>query len=216
MTKIKAVLFDLDGTLVDTFLDLYDATNYSMTKTHNPTRTESEIKSFVGRGVNNLVHSALGDNVKSESEAREYFIEYYNSHLTAKSLPYPGIPKLVNDLIKKGYILGVVTNKREHLAEKIVEFFFPSLFSAVVGERKGFPTKPNPDMIERALELLGVDAKETVFVGDSEIDYYTAINADVTGITCTWGFSDKADLMKLSPEYIVDYPAEILKILKTL
>lgn len=216
MAKIKAVLFDLDGTLVDTFWDLYDATNYSMSKTHNPTRTESEIKSFVGKGVTNLVHSALGENVASQKEAREYFIEYYNSHLTAKSLPYPGIRELVDILLKDGYLLGVVTNKREHLAVKIIDFFFKDKFGAVVGERKGFPAKPHPEMIERALELLGVSFDEVVFIGDSEIDYYTAINSNVTSIICTWGFTDKSDLIKLSPDYIIDRPIDVLNILDTL
>lgn len=213
MKKFKAIIFDLDGTLVDTFPDLFDATNFAMKKASSPERSKEDIKSFVGKGVKNLVLSSLGENLDNSKIARDAFIEYYSAHLTFKSKPYDRIVELISMLKEGGFKLGVLTNKREHLAREIVDEFFPNMFEFVVGEIPGFPAKPDPHMIDRALEYLEISKNEILFVGDSIVDYYTALNSNIKCALCSWGFTSKNDLLLLKPDYLVDSPLDILQII---
>lgn len=213
----KAVLFDLDGTLVNTFQDLSDATNYAMRMTNNPPVPDDNMKRFIGDGVVSLVDSALGpNNTTNRKLAGSYFIEYYLSHLTYKSRPYEGMIELVNQLKTDGYKLAVVTNKRHSAALEIVDFFFKDLFDYIIGETKAIPRKPAPDMVDKALKEIGSSRENAIFVGDSEIDFNTYKNSNIIGITCLYGFSPAKELLALNPTYNVNSPKELYPIIRSL
>lgn len=213
----NTILFDLDGTLVNTFDDLADATNYAMKMTGNPSVPDYKMRRFIGDGVVSLVGCALGENNQTDRKiAGSYFIEYYLSHLTCKTQPYEGVVELITKLKEDGYKLGVVTNKRHSAALIIVEHFFPGQFDYVIGENKIIPRKPAPDMVLLALKELSSTKEECIFIGDSEIDYRTYIGAGITGITCLYGFSPENELLSLNPENYVHSATELYQKIKSL
>lgn len=208
----KAIIFDLDGTLVDTLEDLSDATNYALEMTGNPKVPLEAMRKFVGDGVVNLVYSALGPNNHTDIKlAGRFFIEHYLSHLTCKSKAYEGINELIYKLKKNNFKLAVVTNKRHSAATIIINHLFPNQFGYVLGESKKIPRKPAPDMIEMAIKELNVTKENAIYVGDSEIDYHAYTAAGLTGITCLYGFSDKQHLLALNPKHIVFSATELFE-----
>ncbi|MDD4120384.1 MAG: HAD-IA family hydrolase [Clostridia bacterium] len=213
----NTILFDLDGTLVNTFDDLADATNYAMEMTGNPIVPDHKMRKFIGDGVVSLVGCALGDNNQTDRKlAGSYFIDYYLSHLTYKTRPYEGIEELINKLKQEGYKLGVVTNKRHSAAVMIIDYFFPDKFHYVIGENKIIPRKPAPDMVLIALKELKARKEDCIFIGDSEIDFKTYIGAEITGITCLYGFCPENELLSLNPENFVHSAKELYDMIKSL
>lgn len=212
----KLIIFDLDGTLLDTVADLAVSTNYALEKCGFPTHEIPAYRYFIGNGINKLFERALPEDEKTQENilrVRLHFLEYYGAHNSELTVPYSGISKLLNTLQKAGFLLAVASNKYHQATEKLVEHFFPEIkFSAVFGQREDVPIKPDPTIVNDILSIAGVQKNETIYVGDSGVDMQTAKNAGVDVIGVTWGFRPRTELEEFSPQYIVDTTDEILEI----
>ena len=213
------VVFDLDGTLLNTIDDLGFACNYALEKRGYPTHPISTIEAMVGNGINMLIRRALPEEVRTDelvAELRKDFVQYYNAHNCDYTRPYPGIEELLHELKAKGHHLAVASNKYHEATEKIIDHFFPNIFDVVLGEREGIPRKPDPrivqDILAKMPEIPEIITSESsnLFVGDSLVDRDTARNAKLRFAACSWGFVARHELVKAGIETIVDSPAEIL------
>lgn len=211
--KYQVIIFDMDGTLLNTLDDLYDATTYVLLKFGYPLRTREEVRSFVGNGVHRLVDFVIpdGQNNPHRDEIFADFKQYYDIHGQEKTQPYPGIPDLLQELKSRGYQLGVVSNKYDAAVRTLSEVYFPGIFATVVGEREGVRRKPAPDSLFTVLNELGVDASKVLYVGDSEVDIRTAENAGVACISVAWGFRDRDLLEREGAKQVIDEPSELLR-----
>lgn len=209
---IKAVIFDLDGTLADTIEDLCDSTNYALEKHGFPKRDLSEFNMFIGDGVPKLIERAIPKEVFTE-EAKQIvyseFMAHYRNHFLDKTKPYDNINECVSLLKEKGLQLAVVSNKVDEMTRKIVEELFCGEFSAVVGKRDGCPLKPDPASTLEIMEKLGVAPCECVFIGDSGMDMKTAKNTGCVALGVLWGFRGKEELIENGADYLVEKPQEI-------
>ena len=211
------VLFDLDGTLLDTIQDLTAATNYALRSGFFPLRTEKECLQFVGNGVHKLLERALPLHVQTAAQVEKIypaFLSYYNEHLFDFTKPYPGICATLSGLQAKGIELAVASNKYQAAVEKIISHFFPTIsFVAIFGQRTGIPTKPNPTVVNEILAQTCTARKDCLYVGDSEVDMQTARNASVKSCAVTWGFRSRLSLEKYKPDYLIDQPDQLLQII---
>ena len=199
---IQAVVFDLDGTLLNTIADLASAVNYALATHGRPVRTDSEIRSFLGNGIRRLVAEAVPeDTTESDYEAIfATFRTYYVSHCMEQTAPYEGIMPLVEHLHDKGVKMGIVSNKLQPAVTQLHEKFFGSLIDVAVGERPGIPRKPDPKSLLTAIGALGATPETTLYVGDSEVDIETASAAGCRCVTVLWGFRDEAFLRARYPD----------------
>lgn len=213
----RLVIFDLDGTLLNTIADLAQSTNYALRKTGFPEHEENEYRFFVGNGINKLFERALPEGEKSEeniSMVRKHFLVHYSEHKMDKSRPYPGIPELLSALHEKGVMLAVASNKYQSATELLVEHYFSGVpFAAVFGQREGIKTKPDPQIVEDILAVTKVAKEEVLYVGDSGIDMLTAKNAGITAAGVTWGFRPLEELQQFEPANIVNEAHEILSLI---
>ena len=210
--KIKAVIFDLDGTLTDTLADLTNSVNYALSQFGFPERSEEEVRSFVGNGVRRLINLSVpyGTSKKNCEECLNAFKTHYEKNSCVNTKPYDGINEVLEILKNKGIKTAVVTNKVHWAAEEIVCHFFDGFIDLTVGQIDGVAQKPEPDGIFFALEKLGEAKENAVYVGDSEVDCITARNAGVPCIGVTWGFRNREILEKNGADFIVSEPKEIL------
>lgn len=212
----KLVIFDLDGTLLNTVADIAAATNHALTQCGYPTHPVAAIRSFVGNGINKLFERALPEGHKSEEEVlriRTHFIPYYNEHGADLTIPYPGIPELLAALQSNGLQLAVASNKYQEATIRLVAHYFPSIrFAAVLGQRREVPSKPNPRIVEEICALSGTERPDVLYVGDSGVDMETAANACVEVVGVTWGCRPRTELEKYHPDWLVDRAEEILPI----
>lgn len=211
------VIFDLDGTLLDTLDDLANAVNASLVAHGFQTRTREEVCAFVGNGIRNLIERAIGEKEHPKYEKTfAYFKEYYKEHCAEKTKPYDGIVALLKELKGRGVKLGVVSNKADFATKMLVKDYFLDLIDLALGENEaqGIKKKPAPDSVFAVMESLGATSETTVYIGDSDVDIQTAKNAGVACISCTWGFRDRAFLIENGAEILVDAPFEILKYCK--
>ena len=207
--KYNAVLFDLDGTLLDTLGDLQLGVNITLEKHGYPTRTLEEIRAFVGNGARELMRLALpAATPEAEREAilAEY-LDWYAVNFCVKAAPYPGVKAAVDALVERGVKVAVVSNKPDATTKKLAEMFFPGL--PAFGQRDDVPKKPAPEMVWKAMETLGVTAEESVYVGDSEVDVQTAHNAGLPLVAVSWGFRTVEQLVEAGAETIVHTPEEL-------
>lgn len=209
------VIFDLDGTLLNTIDDLGYACNYALEHTGFPTHQIENYPRMVGNGINNLIRRALPESKRTEENiwrVREYFVPYYNEHNCEYTRPYEGIPEVLKMLKAQGHLLAVASNKYQAATEKIVSHFFPGVFDVILGEREGIPRKPDPQIVKDIMAQLN-DQKANdpmvVYIGDSLVDRDTAENAHVPFVACSWGFVSREALIKAGVARIVDVPAEI-------
>lgn len=213
----KLVIFDLDGTLLNTIYDLAQSTNFALAENGFPTHEVAEYNYFVGNGINKLFERALPEGERTEANIariREKFLIHYDQHNADKSRPYEGIPKLLETLDKRGILLAVASNKYQAATEKLVAHFFPQIhFAAIFGQREGIPTKPNPQIVEDILGITNIGINETLYVGDSGVDMQTALNSKVEACGVTWGFRPIKELEQFHPAHIVHTPEEILKLI---
>ena len=212
--KYKAVLFDMDGTLLDTLEDLRDGVNLMLERRGYPLRTTEEIRDFVGNGARQLMQLALPagtDGAEVESVLEEYR-EWYKVNYCIKTRPYDGVEEILNLLQAQGIKSAVVSNKPDATARQLAEKFFPGL--PAFGQRDEIPRKPAPDMVRNALEVLGVAAQDAVYVGDSEVDVKTARNAGMPLIAVSWGFRTREQLRAAGAEIIVDTAEELRQLLQ--
>lgn len=205
----NTVLFDLDGTLVNSLYDLCDAANYMLNKLGLPGRSLEEVRAFVGNGIDMLVRRSAGNIPFDFDRAMKYFREYYNANMCRKTVPYEGIYDALDALKEKGFKLGVVTNKTQDAAENIVNYYFKDKFDAVVGaDPSKRSKKPDPAPINYALDIIGTDKEKAIYVGDSEVDIETAKNTPIDFIGVTWGFRE-AEIFK-TEKYIASTSEELL------
>lgn len=213
----KLVIFDLDGTLLNTIADLAQSTNHALSMIGYPTHEESAYNFMVGNGINKLFERALPEGEKSEENVlhvRKEFIPYYDVHNADKSRPYPGIPELLEQLQLQGLQIAVASNKYQAATQKLIAHYFPGIrFIAVFGQREGVNVKPDPTIVEDILTIAKVNKEEVLYVGDSGVDMQTAINAGVTSCGVTWGFRPRTELEEFRPDYIVDKAEDIIDLL---
>ncbi|MDE6107397.1 MAG: HAD-IA family hydrolase [Oscillospiraceae bacterium] len=195
MPTYDTIIFDLDGTLLDTLDDLMDAANYALEQLGWPLRTKDEIRSFVGNGVARLMERAVpaGTDSGDAAKALELFTAYYDIHKQDKTAPYEGITEMLVALKEKGLTLAVVSNKFDSAVKALMPQYFPGLIDMAAGEAEaaGIPKKPHPAMVHSVMAALGADAATSVYVGDSDVDLQTARNAGLPCISVTWGFRDE-------------------------
>lgn len=214
--KIDTVLFDLDGTLLDTLEDLTDSVNYALSLSGFPIRTPKEIRSYIGNGVYNLVCRAVPEETEVPliDKTFEAFKDRYFHHYIDKTRPYPGISDLVGFCVKCGFKLAILSNKRHTTVYELGRHFFPDQFNIIYGERPEVKRKPDPQIIHLALHELESAPEESVLIGDTEIDIKTAKNAGIRSIAVTWGFRDRDVLENAAPDWLVDSTAAIEDILR--
>lgn len=212
------VLFDLDGTLLDTIDDLTDAVNAALDACACPRRTRAEVVSFVGNGIGQLLRRALPPTADDAQKARcaQTFYETYAAHCCDKTAPYPGIPAALAALRDEGLLLGVLSNKADIAVQLIIGAMFPDTFDIVAGEREGIPRKPEPQGVHALMHALGVTAAQTVYIGDSEVDVETARRAGVPLVACAWGFRGRERLLQAGADCIADTPAALLPAVRKL
>ncbi|MBO5993526.1 MAG: HAD-IIIA family hydrolase [Acidaminococcaceae bacterium] len=213
--KYKAVIFDLDGTLLDTLTDLAEGTNYALHVNGFPERTLDEIRRFVGNGARKLIERAVPDGQIEAAleQVRQDFNIYYKVHCKDHTGPYPGIMEMLRELARQGYALGVVSNKPDFAVQELIPEYFPDIFASVSGEREGVAKKPAPDLILEAMKNLKADGSEAIYVGDSEVDLEAAANAGIPCISVAWGFKGRKFLEERHAATIIETPSEILKYL---
>ena len=194
----KLVIFDLDGTLLDTIEDLANSVNYALRQHNFPEHPINNYRFFIANGVNKLLERALPDDKRNDdfiSMLKVDFIRHYYAHSEESTKPYPGISELITKLYEEGYQLGVASNKVHDATVELVNRFFPDVtFTAVFGQREGYPVKPNPGILEEIIEMAGVEKSEVLYVGDSGVDVATAYNAKVAFTGVLWGFRPRREL----------------------
>ena len=214
--NIKAVIFDLDGTLLNTLEDLTDSVNASLGQFGFPTRKIEEVRTFVGNGIHKLIERAVPEG-STENEIEnvfDAFREHCLVHCQDKTKPYDGILSMLDTLKQKGYALAIVSNKADAAVKKLAADYFPKQITVAIGEKEGVKRKPAPDSVYEALRELGVEKGDAIYVGDSDVDIATAKNAGLPCISVTWGFREEAFLNAMKPDYLIHTPEEIFKILK--
>lgn len=211
----KLVIFDLDGTLLNTIADLAASTNQALHHFGYPVHPIEAYPFFVGNGINKLFERALPEEERTEANVlriRSRFIPYYDEHNAEFSTPYPGIPELLQILQEKNILLAVASNKYQSATEKLIAHYFPTIrFVQVWGQREGVPIKPDPTIVNDILATTGIHTDEVLYVGDSGVDMQTALNAGVDAIGVTWGFRPRTELEPLHPLAIIDQAEELLR-----
>jgi phosphoglycolate phosphatase len=209
------VIFDLDGTLLDTLEDLKDSCNYALAQVGAPARTLEEVRQFVGNGIGRLIELALpgGKENPDFDKALAIMQEYYKTHNQIKTAPYPGVLDMLVQIKELGLSMAVVTNKPDSSAKPLVEEYFLGMIPVAIGEREGVRRKPAPDTVEEALRILGKEKRTAVYVGDSEVDLATARNSGLDCISVTWGFRDRAMLEREGAAMYAETPEDVLKLL---
>ena len=203
------MIFDLDGTLLDTLEDLADATNHVMDAFGFPRRTLEEVRRFVGNGAKNLMNQAIPADAPGEQAEAAFraFQVYYRENCRHKTAPYRGIPEALEALREAGYPVAIVSNKPDGAVKPLCAAYFPGIYAR--GESPDCPRKPAPEMVFRAAEALGVCPERCIYVGDSEVDVMTARNAGTEILSVLWGFRDRETLTRAGAEMFCDDPLEI-------
>lgn len=210
--KYKAVIFDMDGTILNTLEDLKNATNYSLRQFGMPERSLEEVRMFVGNGIRKLVERAVPAGTSGEKidQILDVFLEYYEIHSADNTSPYPGILELVEKLKKSGIKTAVSTNKADVPAQELGREYFNGIFDLIVGQQDGLKVKPAPDSVNKILSILDIQKKDAIYIGDSDVDVQTAKNSGLDFIGVSWGFRGREFLEKNGAKNIVDNANEIL------
>lgn len=213
--RYDAVVFDLDGTLLDTLLDLAASVNYAMGQMGYPTRSVEEVRTFVGNGIANLIMRAVpeGTAPRDTEAALALFSDHYEKHSADLTAPYEGIVSLLDTLKSEGYGIAVVSNKIDRAVCELCRLYFGDRIDVATGEREGIARKPSPDSVFYVLRRLPCDNCRAVYVGDSDVDIKTALNAGMDCISVTWGFREKSFLISHGAVKLAEHPTDILKFL---
>lgn len=211
----QLVIFDLDGTLLDTLEDLKSALNYALAKQGLPGRSLEEVRSFVGNGIRKLVERGVPPGTDPALTERVYadFQPYYADHCLDKTRPYPGIPALLIALKNQGVKRAVVSNKADFAVQSLCRHFFSELLDTSQGELPGVPRKPAPDMVLSILDRLSIPRRQALYVGDSEVDLMTAKNAGLDCVSVTWGFRHRSFLERQGALRLADKPEDVLRLI---
>lgn len=211
---IQGIIFDLDGTLVDTLDDLTDSMNAALSQVGRPARTPGECRQMIGHGLRRFAELALGTGCLELTDALiERMVSHYRSHCLRKTTAYPGMQETVNRLAAQGIRLAVLTNKNQPPAEIITRHYFGDVFNPVVGAMDGRTPKPDPQSTLEIMDGWGLNKEAVLFVGDSETDIRTAENAGIRCLACEWGFRSKDQLLQAGAVSLISHPRRILDIL---
>lgn len=213
--KYNTIIFDLDGTLLNTLDDLGDSLNSALITHGYEPRTIDEVKSFVGNGVRKLVERALPIHSTEEDieQCLATFVEHYNKNMRNKTRPYNGIIELLLDLNRYDFKIAIVSNKFDIAVKELAKEYFGNLINVAIGESESVKKKPAPDSVFAAVDALGSDINKTIFVGDSDTDVRTAKNAGIPCIGVTWGFRTREVLRNEGADYLIDTPKELLTLI---
>ena len=211
MNNIKAIIFDLDGTLLDTLQDLQTAVNYALEKHGMQERTIDEVRQFVGNGVRRLMELSVPEGEKNPEFEAAFadFKAYYSEHNLDFTKPYDGIIAALKDLKEKGFRMAIVSNKLDVATESLRQHFFSDYIETAVGDSPERQRKPAPDGVFEAMRRLGVTKEECVYVGDSDVDFRTAQNAGLPCVSVLWGFRDRELLASLGATVFCETPEEL-------
>lgn len=209
---MKIVIFDLDGTILNTLDDLTNSANYALEINNLPKRTREEIRTFVGNGIRKLIENAVPDTTTKELTDKIFsdFSAYYKGHCTDKTVPYEGITESLNYLKINGYKTAVVSNKADFAVQGLCRQFFDNIFDYVVGEKEGIRRKPYPDSVLEVIKYFNVEKQDAIYIGDSEVDIKTAQNAGINSILVDWGFRDKTFLINHGASSIVSTASDMI------
>ena len=212
----RNVIFDLDGTLLNTLDDLGDAGNYACRQMGWPEHSIEAYKYFVGNGMEKLVERFTPEACRTPQQlkaAYDIFMPYYNEHKEDKTVHYTGIPELLARLKNEGVQIAVLTNKAHHLAGPVMERYFPGMFPFVQGALPGKPTKPDPTLLHELMERMGAGEEDTLFVGDSNVDIRTAKNGGLTGCGVLWGFRGREELLAEGADHLAETADELAELI---
>ena len=212
----QTVIFDLDGTLLDTIADLAAAGNWVCRHNEWPEHSLEEYRTMVGHGMANLVNQFSPENCRSPLLAintLSQFMEYYGQHSTDHTIPYPGIPAMLDRLSAAGVRLAVCSNKADEFSRRLIEHYFPGRFALVRGKREGVPVKPDPAVVRGLLQELDASVETALFVGDSATDIRTGHNAGLPACGVTWGFRSRQSLEAAEPEFLADTVQELEQVI---
>ena len=214
MNSKKCVIFDLDGTLLYTLEDLKNSVNFALRESSFKERSLDEVREFVGNGIEILMRKSAPQNITENDFQKcfEDFKNHYKIHSEDNTKEYDGITDMLKALKENNILLAVVSNKADFAVNTLCKKYFPDLLDCAFGEREGIKRKPCPDSVNEVVKILEVKKENCYYVGDSEVDVKTAHNAEIKCIACTWGFRSKNVLENENPEYIIDSPKEILRI----
>ena len=216
MKNYDTVIFDLDGTLLNTLEDLADAVNHVMRENGYPQRTLEEVRRFVGNGIRRLMEQAVPEGVTGENfeHVFEEFRNYYTEHCQVKTCAYDGIMPLLEQLHAKGYAMAIVSNKNHGAVCELNNIYFKDFIRVAIGQKDGIRKKPAPDTVFQALKELGKTAETAVYVGDSEVDFATAKNSGMDCALVTWGFRTVEELSEFQPVAFIEKAEQLLGVLE--
>lgn len=209
----KLIIFDMDGTILDTLEDLKNSLNYALELNSLPTRTLDEVRRFVGNGIGKLLDRGVpeGCDPAVRQNVEKDFFPHYTLHCNDYTRPYDGVIELIGALRAAGYLTAVVSNKADFAVQDLCKIWFDGLFDLAVGEREGLCRKPAPDSVWEVCRLLNVTVEDSIYIGDSEVDFQTAQNAGMDVISVDWGFRDAEFLRSIGAEKILSTPEAIGK-----
>lgn len=209
----KLIIFDMDGTILDTLEDLKNSLNYALELNSLPTRTLDEVRRFVGNGIGKLLDRGVpeGCDPAVRQNVEKVFFPHYTLHCNDYTRPYDGVIELIGALRAAGYLTAVVSNKADFAVQDLCKIWFDGLFDLAVGEREGLRRKPAPDSVWEVCRLLNVTVEDSIYIGDSEVDFQTAQNAGMDVISVDWGFRDAEFLRSIGAEKILSTPEAIGK-----
>ena len=215
MKKYDTVIFDLDGTLLNTLEDLADAVNFVMRSNEYPERTIEEVRCFVGNGIRRLMELAVPEGVTGETfeNVFEQFKGYYTDHCQIKTCAYDGIMTLLEKLNADGVSMAIVSNKNHAAVCELNEIYFKKYIEVAIGQKDGICKKPAPDTVLQALKELGKEKDSAIYVGDSEVDFLTAQNTGMDCVLVTWGFRTTEELGVYEPTAFIEKPEQLLNVL---
>lgn len=216
MMKFKTIIFDLDGTLLDTLGDLSSSVNYALRQHGMPERSKSEVRRFLGNGIQKLIAQSVpeGTDEKKTEKVLLTFRAYYLAHSLDETASYEGINELLHALRSKGVETAIVSNKLDPAVKDLHRHFFSDTISVAIGESPSIRRKPAPDMVDECIRQLGCDRDSCLYVGDSEVDLQTARNASLPCCSVSWGFRDKKQLIEAGATTIIDCPEELTGVIE--
>ena len=215
--KYDTVIFDLDGTLLNTLEDLADAVNVVMKANEFPQRTIEEVRCFVGNGIRRLMELAVPEHVTGEQFEKvfEQFKTYYTDHCQIKTRAYDGIMELLENLQREGYAMAIVSNKNHAAVRELNDIYFEKYIKVAIGQKDGIRKKPAPDTVLQALKELGKEKESAIYVGDSEVDFLTAQNTGMDCVLVTWGFRTIGELKAYEPTAFIERPEQLRNVLES-
>lgn len=211
----KLVIFDMDGTILDTLEDLKNSVNYALEQSQMPLRTLEEVRNFVGNGIRKLIERAVPEDIEEPQIEKVFadFTAHYKVHCADTTKPYDGMQEVFDSLHRMGCKLAVVSNKADFAVQELCEIYFKNVFDIAVGAKEGVNKKPAPDAVYEVLHTLNVSKEDSIYIGDSDVDVQTAKNAQIDCIAVGWGFRSIPFLKEQGAEVIVCKTEELISIL---